>query len=133
MLGEILKQRREELGLGVQDIARMTGMPPKQVVALEAGHAAYFAGGKLEVDRLMKLYAKKINMNVDSSFSAHLTTDQKSGDKRSAEVMIPAFLMVASPTEAVQSKKWASAKDVFKKEPNFLFLAFTSPPLILSC
>ena len=52
MLGEILKQRREELGLGVQDIARMTGMPPKQVVALEAGHAAYFAGGKLEVDRL---------------------------------------------------------------------------------
>ena len=55
MLGEILKQRREELGLGVQDIARMTGMPPKQVVALEAGHAAYFAGGKLEVDRLMKL------------------------------------------------------------------------------
>ena len=59
MLGEILKQRREELGLSVQDIARMTGMPPKQVVALEAGHASYFAGGKLEVDRLMKLYAKK--------------------------------------------------------------------------
>jgi cytoskeletal protein RodZ len=91
MLGEILKQRREELGLGVQDIARMTGMPPKQVVALEAGHAAYFAGGMLEVDRLMKLYAKKINMNVDSSFSAHLSADQKS-DKLSAEVMIPAFL-----------------------------------------
>ena len=105
MLGEILKQRREELGLGVQDIARMTGMPPKQVVALEADHAAYFAGGKLEVDRLMKLYAKKINMNLDSSFSAHLTTDQKSSDKRSAEVMIPAFLMVVSPTEAAQSKK----------------------------
>jgi cytoskeletal protein RodZ len=97
MLGEILKQRREELGLEVQDIARMTGMPPKQVVALEAGHAAYFAGGKLEVDRLIKLYAKKINMNVDPSFSAHLAADQKPGDKRSAEVMIPAFLMVASP------------------------------------
>ena len=105
MLGEILKQRREELGLGVQDIARMTGMPPKQVVALEAGHAAYFAGGKLEVDRLMKLYAKKINMNVDPSFSAHSAADQKPGDKRSAEVMIPAFLMVASTKEAVQSKK----------------------------
>jgi len=97
MLGEILKQRREELGLGVQDIARMTGMPPKQVVALEAGHAAYFAGGKLEVDRLIKLYAKKINMNVDPSFSAHSAADQKPGDKRSAEAMIPAFLMVASP------------------------------------
>ncbi|MEY3789977.1 MAG: Helix-turn-helix domain [Pseudomonadota bacterium] len=105
MLGEILKQRREELGLGVQDIARMTGMPPKQVLALEAGHAAYFAGGKLEVDRLMKLYAKKINMNVDSSYSVHTSTDQKSGEKRSAEVMIPAFLMVASPNDAVQSKK----------------------------
>ncbi len=97
MLGEILKQRREELGLGVQDIARMTGMPPKQVVALEAGHAAYFAGGKLEVDRVMRLYAKKINMNVDPSISAHSAADQKSGDKRSAEVMIPAFLMVTSP------------------------------------
>jgi cytoskeletal protein RodZ len=105
MLGEILKQRREELGLGVQDIARMTGMPPKQVVALEAGHAAYFAGGKLEVDRLMKLYAKKINMNVDSSYSVHTSADQKSSEKRSAEVMIPAFLMVATPNEALQSKK----------------------------
>ena len=105
MLGEILKQRREELGLGVQDIARMTGMPPKQVVALEAGHAAYFAGGKLEVDRLMKLYAKKINMNVDSSYSVHSSVDQISGDARSSEVMIPAFLMAGSPKETVQSKK----------------------------
>jgi cytoskeletal protein RodZ len=105
MLGEILKQRREELGLGVQDIARMTGMPPKQVVALEAGHAAYFAGGKLEVDRLMKLYAKKINLNVDSSFSAHSVADQKSVDARSSEVMIPAFLMVASSMEVARSKK----------------------------
>lgn len=50
-----------------------------------------------------------MNMNVDSSFSAHSAADQKSGDKFSAEVMIPAFLMVASPKEAVQSKKWASA------------------------
>ena len=105
MLGEMLKQRREELGLGVQDIARMTGMPPKQVVALEADHSAYFAGGKLEVDRLIKLYAKKINLNVDSSFSAHPAADHKSGDMRSAEVMIPAFLMVASAKEAVQLKK----------------------------
>ena len=48
---------------------------------------------------------KKINMNVDPSFSAHSAADQKPGDKRSAEVMIPAFLMVASPEEAVQSKK----------------------------
>ena len=105
MLGEILKQRREELGLGVQDIARMTGMPPKQVVALEADHSTYYAGGKLEVYRLMKLYAKKINLNLDSSFSAHSTSDQKSGDTRSAEVMIPAFLMISSPKEVVRSKK----------------------------
>jgi cytoskeletal protein RodZ len=105
MLGEILKQRREELGLSVQDIARMTGMPPKQVVALEAGHASYFAGGKLEVDRLMKLYAKKINMNLESSFLAHSAADQKSGDAHSAEVMIPAFLMVTSPEEALHTKK----------------------------
>ena len=105
MLGEILKQRREELGLAVQDIARMTGMPPKQVIALEAGHVAYFAGGKLEVDRLMKLYAKKINMNLESSFLMNAAADQKSVDARSAEVMIPAFLMAASPQEVAQSKK----------------------------
>ena len=105
MLGEILKQRREELGLSVQDIARMTGMPPKQVVALEAGHASYFAGGKLEVDRLMKLYAKKINMNLESSFLMNSSADQKSVDARSAEVMIPAFLMAGSPQEVAQSKK----------------------------
>jgi cytoskeletal protein RodZ len=105
MLGQILKQRREELGLGVQDIARMTGMPPKQVVAIEAGHAAYFAGGKLEIDRLVRLYAKKINMNVDSSFSTNSTSDLKSSDTSSAEVMIPAFLMVAATKELVQSKK----------------------------
>jgi hypothetical protein len=30
--------------------------------------------------------------------------------------MIPAFLMVSSPQEAVQSKKWASAWDVFEEQ-----------------
>ena len=47
MLGVTLKNRREQLGLTVQDIARMTGMLPKQVVALEADDGLYFVGGKL--------------------------------------------------------------------------------------
>ena len=49
MLGDILKKRREELGLEVQDIARVTGMPPKQVIALEADNLAYFVGDRKSV------------------------------------------------------------------------------------
>jgi cytoskeletal protein RodZ len=105
MLGEILKQRREQLGLSVQDMARMTGMPPKQVVALETGHMQYFAGGKLEIERLTKLYAKKINMTVDSSFSAQPVAEKTSVNNHSSEATIPAFLMIAAPIDAVRSKK----------------------------
>ena len=111
MLGDILKQRREELGLSVQDIARMTGMPPKQVVALEADNLAFFAGGKLEIERLTKLYAKKINMTLDASWSTNSTQEQKAVDKRSIETSIPAFLMVTPPTDSLLSNKAKSSLD----------------------
>ncbi|CAM8640140.1 Cro/C1-type helix-turn-helix domain [Oxalobacteraceae bacterium] len=35
MLGVVLKNKREELGMTLQDVSRMTGMPTKYVSALE--------------------------------------------------------------------------------------------------
>lgn len=116
MLGDILKQRREELGLSVQDIARMTGMPPKQVVALEADNMAFFAGGKLEVERLTKLYAKKMNMALDASWTASSSQEQKTVDKRSIEASIPAFLMVTPPSDSLRSPKTHSSIDGLKAD-----------------
>jgi transcriptional regulator with XRE-family HTH domain len=97
MLGDILKRRRELLGLTVQDIARMTGMPPKQVVALEADDGPYFVGGKLEIERLTKLYAKKINVSLDSASGSYSTVDLPALD-----VCIPAFLMAAAPADVAR-------------------------------
>ena len=116
MLGDILKQRREELGLSVQDIARMTGMPPKQVVALEADNMAFFAGGKLEVERLTKLYAKKMNMALDASWTASSSQEQKTVDKRSIEASIPAFLMVTPSSDSLRSPKTHSSIDGLKAD-----------------
>ena len=116
MLGDILKQRREELGLSVQDIARMTGMPPKQVVALETNNMFFFVGGKLEVERLTKLYAKKINMGLDASWFASSSQEQKSVDKRSTEASIPAFLMVTPPDDALRSNMAPSSVDGLKSD-----------------
>ena len=105
MLGDILRRRREELGLDVQDIARMTGMPPKQVIALEADNRAYFVGGKPEIERLTKLYAKKVNMPLDASFSIDVPQEKKAIDVRNTEVAIPAFLVSGKSREAVPTKK----------------------------
>ncbi len=111
MLGDSLRRRREELGLDVQDIARMTGMPPKQVVALEADNRAYFVGGKPEIERLTKLYAKKVNMPLDAAFSLTPAQDQKSVDVRNTEVAIPAFLIAGQQWEAGSAKKARASSD----------------------
>lgn len=105
MLGKLLSNRRQELGLDVQDIARMTGMPPKQVVALEADNHAYFVGGKNEIERLTKLYAKKLNMPLEATFAVQTTAPQSAVDARNSEVAIPAFLIAKQPEESVQAKK----------------------------
>lgn len=105
MLGDILRRRREELGLDVQDIARMTGMPPKQVIALETDNRAHFVGGKPEIERLTKLYAKKVNMPLDAAFSIDTPQERKAIDVRSSEVAIPAFLISGTNREPVAPKK----------------------------
>lgn len=116
MLGVSLKQRREQLGLTVQDIARMTGMPPKQVVALEADDAPYFAGGHFEIERLTKLYAKKINMTLDTALWSPTSRDNKSSENRSVELSIPAFLMTSAPPDLPRPVSTKSTLDQFKSE-----------------
>jgi transcriptional regulator with XRE-family HTH domain len=116
MLGDILKQKREQLGLTVQDIARMTGMPPKQVVALEANDRPYFSGGNSEVERLTKLYAKKINMPLDSAIWTPTSGGNKAIENRSVEVSIPAFLMTPAPAGVASPVNANSSPDYFKSE-----------------
>lgn len=116
MLGEILRRRREELGLDVQDIARMTGMPPKQVIALEADNRAYFVGGKPEIERLTKLYAKKVNMPLEAGFSIDSPQEKKPIDVRNTEVAIPAFLMAGKSRDAGTVKKPRSTDELKKAE-----------------
>ena len=116
MLGDILRRRREELGLDVQDIARMTGMPPKQVIALEADNRAYFVGGKPEIERLTKLYAKKVNMPLDAAFSVDAPQDKKAIDVRNSEVAIPAFLIAGKNRDPVPPKKPRSSTELKKAE-----------------
>ncbi len=116
MLGEILRKRREELGLDVQDIARMTGMPPKQVVALEADNRAYFVGGKPEIERLTKLYAKKVNMPLDAAFSIDSPQEKKAIDVRNTEVAIPAFLIAGKSRDTITTKKPRASSDLKKSD-----------------
>ncbi len=115
MLGEILRKRREELGLDVQDIARMTGMPPKQVIALEANNYAYFVGGKAEIERLTKLYAKKVNMPLDAAFTVlPPAQEQRAVDSRSTEVAIPAFLVAGHGRESAAANSPRAPRELKK-------------------
>ena len=116
MLGDVLKKRREELGLEVQDIARVTGMPPKQVIALEADNLAYFVGGKPEIERLTKLYAKKLNMPLDAAFSIDAPQQKKPVDIRSTEVSIPAFLVSGQSRESTAVMKPRPTHELKKAE-----------------
>lgn len=116
MLGDILRKRREELGLDVQDIARMTGMPPKQVIALEADNRAFFVGGKAEIERLTKLYAKKVNMPLEAAFSVDAPADKQAIGVNNTEVAIPAFLIAGQKRDSGAPKKPRSSSDLKKAD-----------------
>lgn len=116
MLGVTLKRRREQLGLTVQDIARMTGMPPKQVVALEADDGLYFVGGKLEIERLTKLYAKKINVTLDNALWTNASDNYNAVDLPSLDASIPAFLMAAAPADGARSVNVKVSADQIKPD-----------------
>lgn len=92
MIGAKLRQRREALGLTVQDIARQTGMFDKQIVALESDdHGAYMTD-KNHLTRLLMLYARKIQLELDPIELQLIDGAKKSGDLKPADHGVPAFL-----------------------------------------
>jgi cytoskeletal protein RodZ len=98
MLGVVLKNKREELGMTLQDVSRMTGMPTKYVSALENEQLEEFIGGSKEIERMTKLYARKLNIPVDSDLLSKLRKSKSAELMPSTEVIIPLFLLV-SPQE----------------------------------
>ena len=92
MIGAKLRKRREELGLTIQDIARQTGMFDKQIVALESDdHGAYMTD-KNHLTRLLMLYARKIQLELEPLETEFIGGAIKSGDLKSADHAVPAFL-----------------------------------------
>lgn len=92
MLGAKLRRRREELGLTVQDISRQTGMFEKQIVALESDdHAAYMTD-KLHLARLLTLYARKVQLELDAHELQFIDGTKRSADPKPAVHAVPAFL-----------------------------------------
>lgn len=92
MIGIKLRKRREELGLTVQDIARQTGMFEKQIVALESDdHGAYMTD-KNHLNRLLKLYARKIQLDLEPPEIELMGGTKKAGDFKLVDHAVPAFL-----------------------------------------
>lgn len=92
MIGEKLRKRREELGLTVQDIARQTGMFDKQIVALESDDHGAYTTDKNHLSRLLVLYARKIQLEIEPLEIDFIDGTKKSGDLKLADHALPAFL-----------------------------------------
>ena len=104
MLGVILKNKREELGMTLQDVSRITGMPTKYVSALENEQLEEFIGGSKEIERMTKLYARKLNIPVDSDLLSKLSKSKLTELMPSTEVVIPLFLLVSPQDKKTKSK-----------------------------
>ena len=101
MLGVVLKNKREELGMTLQDVSRITGMPTKYVSALENEQLEEFIGGSKEIERMTKLYARKLNIPVDSDLLSKLSKSKSTELLPSTEVVIPLFLLVSSQDKKI--------------------------------
>jgi cytoskeletal protein RodZ len=101
MLGVVLKNRREELGMTLQDVSRMTGMPTKYVTALENEQLEEFSGGTREIERLTKLYARKLKIPVESDLLSKFSKSTSANVMPSTEVVIPLFLLASSPNKKI--------------------------------
>ena len=104
MLGVVLKNKREELGMTLQDVSRKTGMPTKYVSALENERLEEFIGGSKEIERMTKLYARKLNIPVDSDLLSKLSKSKLTELMPSTEVVIPLFLLVSPQDKKTKSK-----------------------------
>jgi len=67
-IGEKLARQRRVQGLSVEHIAASTGMSVRQVVAIES-NAEHFAA-PAEMGRMLRLYARKMGMSVESDMAA---------------------------------------------------------------
>lgn len=92
MIGAKLRQRREALGLTVQDIARQTGMFDKQIVALESDDHGAYTTDRNHLIRLLMLYARKMQFELDPLDIQSIDGAKKSADLKQADHAVPAFL-----------------------------------------
>lgn len=95
MFGVVLKNKREELGMTLQEVSRITGMPPKQISSLENDRFQDFVGGIKEIERLTKLYARKLNITIDTDFFKKKSKTESENQENSSEVEIPLFLLIS--------------------------------------
>lgn len=103
-IGVELKKHRERLNQSIQDISRQMGVAPKCIVAIESGNLSFFAGAKSEVERLIKLYKRKLHLKTDF-LDSELATLNENHTKLHSEVSLPSFLIKKVSTVPRTSKK----------------------------
>jgi len=103
-IGLELKKHREQLKHSIQDISRQMGVAPKCIVAIESGNLSFFAGAKSEVERLIKLYKRKLHLKADF-LDSELATLNENHTKLHSEVSLPSFLIKKVSTVPRTSKK----------------------------
>jgi cytoskeletal protein RodZ len=94
IIGLELKKHREQLNHSIQDISRQMGVAPKCIVAIETGNLSFFAGAKSEVERLIKLYKRKLQLKMDF-LELELATLNENKSESHSEASLPSFLMKA--------------------------------------
>jgi cytoskeletal protein RodZ len=69
-IGELLKEKRTELGLGLNEAEKLTKIPKLYIVALETGDYKALPG-EFYVKAYLKQYAEKLHMDADKIMSAY--------------------------------------------------------------
>lgn len=101
---ETLARQRNLLGLSIEDIASSTGMSARQVTAIEAG--AFQLASTVEMNRMVRLYARKLGVTVDTDAGRSFIHDRQAGVPLTP-VSIPRFLLKQSPPRAESGEKRA--------------------------
>ena len=104
IIGLELKKHREQLNHSIQDISRQMGVAPKCIVAIETGNLNFFAGAKSEIERLIKLYKRKLHLKTDF-LDFELATLNEKNAKSHSEVRLPLFLIKTVSAAPRTSKK----------------------------
>lgn len=89
-IGETLARQRELQSLTVEDIAVLTGMSTRQVMAIEADALQF--PSTVEAKRMVRLYARKLGVMVDTDSAAAVSHD-KGGAVPATPMAIPRFLL----------------------------------------